>query len=135
MSEKEAISAQRTQQSNMGDERSSFIRRIYDCLNELPSIFDSEFSRIMVSINNFLMKKNKGVSLSMFLSSVDHGFDEFVYQYQDITRSGTLALIVDEIKSRSLEGEIAELGVAYGSFAKIMNKLLPEKEDLSFRYF
>ena len=81
------------------------------------------------------MENDKKIALSMFLSSVDHGIDDDIYLYKDITRSGTLAMVADEIKVRGIQGEIAELGVAYGDFSKLMNKLFPEKKIYLFDTF
>lgn len=53
---------------------------------------------------------------------------------QDI-RLAALRLIADEIKSREIPGEIAELGVYQGVFSAEMNRLLPEKKLYLFDTF
>lgn len=47
--------------------------------------------------------------------------------YKDYCRLGTLQLLTNEIKERNIEGDVAELGVYQGDFAKYINQLLPNK--------
>lgn len=45
----------------------------------------------------------------------------------DYCRYGVLQLLADEIKKNDIVGDIAELGVFRGDFARLMNALLPER--------
>lgn len=46
----------------------------------------------------------------------------------DYMRVRTLELLIDEIKRRNIEGNVAELGVYKGEFAKILRFYFPQKE-------
>lgn len=54
---------------------------------------------------------------------------------KDFVREQTLALLAKEIKRKNLGGNIAELGVFKGEFAKKLNKLFPEKRFFLFDTF
>lgn len=53
----------------------------------------------------------------------------------EYVRVSTLELIADEIQRRGVNGSAAELGVYQGSFAKHINRLLPDRELLLFDTF
>lgn len=53
----------------------------------------------------------------------------------DYVRYATLALCAEEILSRHLEGNIAEVGVFKGDFAKRLNRLFPDKTLYLFDTF
>lgn len=53
----------------------------------------------------------------------------------DYFRYVTLMLIAELIKENGIKGELAELGVYKGDFAKVMNALFPEKRLLLFDTF
>lgn len=58
------------------------------------------------------------------------GEDEYykkIKLYRDYARLKTLELITRELKNNNIQGNIAEVGVYRGDFAKEMNSLLPEK--------
>ncbi|MCI8855584.1 MAG: hypothetical protein HFH26_03430 [Clostridiaceae bacterium] len=94
---------------------------------------DEEFDQKLVPLNHFF--KGKGMAVSMHLTSVAEALDDIVYQTADLTRTSALSLAVDEIKRRQLPGETAELGVAAGKFAAVINALLPEKKLYLFDTF
>ena len=45
----------------------------------------------------------------------------------DYIRHNTLKLLIDEIRSRNIPGDMAELGVFQGNFASLLNELMPER--------
>ena len=53
----------------------------------------------------------------------------------DYCRYNTLALLSEEIKKNEVEGNIAELGVFRGDFAKYLNRLFPERKLYLFDTF
>ena len=71
----------------------------------------------------------------MHLTSVDERLDDSVYQTADVTRTSAFALIAEEIRERKLEGSVAELGVAQGAFAEVINAHFPEKKLYLFDTF
>lgn len=55
--------------------------------------------------------------------------------YMDYIRLSTLELIADEINSLKLKGEVAELGVYKGKFARYINKYFPDRKLYLFDTF
>lgn len=53
----------------------------------------------------------------------------------DFCRYGTLRLIIEEIINRKIEGDIAELGVYRGEFAKYLNQMFPDRKLYLFDTF
>lgn len=53
----------------------------------------------------------------------------------DFVRYTTLELCADEIKTNSVQGNVAELGVYKGEFAKRLNQLFPDKKIYLFDTF
>lgn len=53
----------------------------------------------------------------------------------DYNRIRTFELIADEIKENRIEGNVAELGVFQGEFARYINKVFPEKKCYLFDTF
>ena len=49
------------------------------------------------------------------------------FKAEDYVRIGTLQLLAQEITSRKIPGDAAELGVNQGNFAKFINELLPDR--------
>lgn len=86
------------------------------------------FDRRLIPINKHFYNNNKGIAIAMHLTSVAEKPDPIIYDTPDMIRTGTLSLISDEINSRNLPGSVAELGVAQGKFARVINALFPEKE-------
>jgi|SRR5215469_4423718 len=55
--------------------------------------------------------------------------------YFDYIRLSTLELLSFEIKKRNLKGNVAELGVYKGGFARLINKFFPERQLYLFDTF
>ena len=94
---------------------------------------DEEFDHRFIPLNQYF--KGHGMALSMHLTSVDERLDDSVYQTADVTRTSAFALIAEEIRERKLEGSVAELGVAQGAFAEVINAHFPEKKLYLFDTF
>lgn len=86
-----------------GKEFSDFIRNRYRLIRQVEMDFNCEKS---FDISNHLNKK--------------------ICQ-SDYIRVKTFELLVDEIKSRSVNGQIAELGVFKGDFAQLLNAAFPKR--------
>ena len=56
-------------------------------------------------------------------------------QYHDYNRLRTFKLVVDEIKANGIEGQVAELGVFRGDFAKYINEAFPDRKCYLFDTF
>ncbi len=86
---------------------------------------DDDFDKHFIPINRYF--GNRGMAISMHLTSVKDKPDPIVYETADIIRTSALSLMADEINYRQLEGAVAELGVAQGKFARVINALFPER--------
>src|SRR4051812_16295074 len=73
---------------------------------------------------NVLHKKNVFVSGSLQYLERSREIDK---NYFDYIRLSTLELVSFEINQRKLQGNVAELGVYQGKFAKHINKYFPER--------
>jgi O-methyltransferase len=60
--------------------------------------------------------------------------DEYVYS-QDIIRNSSLELVSHEVYEKEIKGNVAELGVARGEFAKNINKAFPDRKLYLFDTF
>lgn len=94
---------------------------------------DGEFDQKLIPLNRFF--KGRGMALSMHLTSVDGTPDDIVYETADLVRTSALWLAADEVKRRDLPGETAELGVAEGKFAAVIDALFPGKKLYLFDTF
>lgn len=86
---------------------------------------DSDYNKSIIPLNNYL--KGSGAAISMHFTSIAEKPDSIVYETADIIRTSALSLIAEEINSEKLDGDVAELGVAKGKFARVINALFPEK--------
>ena len=55
--------------------------------------------------------------------------------YMDYIRLATLELVADEINTKGIKGEVAELGVYKGKFARYINQYFPERKLYLFDTF
>lgn len=94
---------------------------------------DDDFDKISIPLNKML--NSKGMAVSMHLTSVDESLHDYVYDTADVVRSSTLALLADEIRDKNVTGAAAELGVAYGGFARVINAVLPDRKLYLFDTF
>lgn len=86
---------------------------------------DTDFDEKLIPLNRYF--DNRGMAISMHLTSVADKPDPIVYETADMIRTSALSLVADEIHARKLGGAVAELGVAQGKFARVINALFPEK--------
>lgn len=95
--------------------------------------WDVDFKRYLLPLNRFF--QGHGMALFMHLTSVEKMLDDIVYDAPDLVRSSALALMADKIYDRKIEGAVAELGVAEGEFAWIINAHFPDRKLYLFDTF
>ena len=83
----------------------------------LGAMFNSQKTYINVSLS--YLKRNRKIDRN----------------YMDYIRLSTLELVADEINSKNLEGNVAELGVYKGKFARYINQYFPERNFYLFDTF
>lgn len=91
------------------------------------------FARGMNYLLGKILQKN-GISVTSTLDYL-HRQREIDRNYFDYIRLSSLELMSYEIKKRNLDGNVAELGVYKGKFAKHINKFFPERKLYLFDTF
>lgn len=86
---------------------------------------DDDYDKRLIPLNRYF--NNRGMAVSMHLTSVADKPIPIVYETADIIRTSALSLMADEIHRKQLDGAVAEFGVARGKFARVLNALFPEK--------
>lgn len=66
---------------------------------------------------------------------IQKAFGQTYISTEDYCRYGTLRLIIEEIKNNQVQGELAELGVYRGDFAKCINAEFPDRKLYLFDTF
>jgi O-methyltransferase len=61
--------------------------------------------------------------------------NDFIYETSDYVRISSLELIAYEIAEKGIQGNVAELGVYHGDFAKYINILFPNRNFYLFDTF
>lgn len=89
------------------------------------------FKKLFQLFSNFLSKRNLFLVKSLSYKSSP----QLLPVNLDYVRYSTLSLCYNEIVKRQLEGNIAEVGVYRGDFAKRLNVLFPDKKLYLFDTF
>lgn len=69
-----------------------------------------------------------------YLTERKSSFEEQIYEF-DYFRYRTFELLVAELNRENISGSVAEFGVFYGGFARVINKLFPDKTLYLFDSF
>ncbi len=80
----------------------------------------------------WLFKKSAFINLSLKYSARKRDID---INYLDYIRLATLELAASEINKKSLQGNVAEVGVYKGKFAKYINQYFPSRQLYLFDTF
>lgn len=87
---------------------------------------DDDFDCRLIPLNRYF--DNRGMAIAMHLTSVAEKPAPIVYETADIIRTSALSLVADEINDRKISGSVAELGVAKGKFARVINAMFPDRD-------
>lgn len=104
---------------------------------ELPkNIMKYDFDYVIISLADYQMEMTEqltklGVSNKKIITYMPNEKDI----KWDETRISTLRRCIQEIKDRKIQGNMAEVGVYKGNFAKYFNRYLPEKKLYLFDTF
>ncbi len=91
-----------------------------------------DFKSLYQPFAKFLAAKKLHLSKSLTFNS---SFKQELDYNLDFVRYTTLELCANEIKTHNIKGNIAELGVYKGEFAKRLNQLFPDKKLYLFDTF
>lgn len=108
-------------------------------LEEIPVVSLTEAMEKNIDII-WVAVLNKEARVQIIEQIKENGFKGEIINIQDVRerqsiRLAALRLIAAEIKKRNVPGEMAELGVFQGDFAREMNRLFPEKKLYLFDTF
>jgi O-methyltransferase len=82
---------------------------------------------------NKILKKYNQVACGVMMA-LDKDRPGFVFEH-DYIRASSLELIANEIYDKNIDGNVAELGVYRGDFAKIINIAFPDRKLYLFDTF
>jgi hypothetical protein len=79
----------------------------------------------------------QGLANSKLCAKMSAGWEraDFVYKTFDYVRYSSLELVAREIHENNIHGNVAELGVYQGEFAKYINQVFPDKKLYLFDTF
>ena len=89
--------------------------------------------RLGHKIIKFILKKYNKIPCGIMIA-LGKERKKFVFEY-DYIRASSLELIANEIYDKNIAGNVAELGVYRGDFAKIINKAFPDRKLYLFDTF
>lgn len=102
------------------------------CITENYFMITTIAKGINYLFGSYLQKKNLFISNSLDYLKRERKLDK---KYLDYFRLSSLELISYEIKNKNLEGNVAELGVYKGKFAKYINQYFPDRTLYLFDTF
>lgn len=120
------------EKTNYQAELAEIIPLLFDILN--CKSHDDVGDQIL-SLNHNIRERRKGFALAMLCTCAKDPLDNIVWSSPDLIRTSTLGMIAREIEERKLPGAVAELGVAYGDFAAVINTLFPTRTFYMFDTF
>jgi O-methyltransferase len=90
---------------------------------------------MFVGIFNIIFSKLFGVALCSTMKESKIKHPNYILNYYDFIRSGTVELIGREIYEKKWGGAVVELGVWRGDFAAIINQTFPDRKLYLFDTF
>lgn len=93
------------------------------------------FKGIVAGIVNSLLLKNIGIVICRLMLSIGRKRPYYIYKTNDYLRVSSLELVAYEIYENSIKGNVAELGVFRGDFAKYINVAFPDRKLYLFDTF
>lgn len=92
------------------------------------------FLNVLNTIDRKIMGRKGGFAYHA-ISCFDKERQNFVFEYSDYVRASSLELIANEIYDNNISGNVAELGVYRGDFAKLINIAFPDRKLYLFDTF
>ncbi|MDR1955675.1 MAG: TylF/MycF family methyltransferase, partial [Treponema sp.] len=93
------------------------------------------FKGVLAGIINVLILKKMGIVICRLMLSLGRKRAEYIYKASDYFRVSSLELISFEIYNKKTPGNVAELGVFRGDFAKHINIAFPDRKLYLFDTF
>ena len=99
----------------------------------VSSNFIALMGKIVVFLNKTLLSKFKVVLCPIMFYKENR--DNYIYKYHDYIRISSLELVANEIYENKISGNVAELGVFQGRFAKYINQAFHDRKLYLFDTF
>ena len=101
--------------------------------------FADEYEKHILKVENYpkyVLMRTMNNPIELFnCKNIKTIFGNRIIVSNDYCRYGTLRLLIEEIINRNVIGEIAELGVYQGEFAKFLNEMFPTRNLYLFDTF
>jgi O-methyltransferase len=93
------------------------------------------FKGILAGIANALILKKIGIVICRLMVGIGRKRSDYIYKASDYFRVSSLELVAHEIYINNIKGNVAEVGVFRGDFAKYINIAFPDRKLYLFDTF
>lgn len=93
------------------------------------------YKGILAGFFNKLFFKKFGFTICSLMVNIKRKRKEYIYNTNDNFRLSSLELVANEIYKNNIKGNVAELGVFRGDFAKFINLSFPDRKLYLFDTF
>jgi O-methyltransferase len=93
------------------------------------------FKGVLAGFFNNILFRNFGIVICRLMVSIGRRRNGYIFNASDYFRLSSLELIAYEIYANNIEGNVAELGVFRGDFAKFINISFPDRKLYLFDTF
>jgi O-methyltransferase len=93
------------------------------------------FKGVVAGIVNSIILKKIGIVICRLMLGIGRKRSDYIYRANDYFRVSSLELVAYEIYSNNVKGNVAELGVFRGDFAKHINVAFPDRKLYLFDTF
>ena len=90
---------------------------------------------VIAGLINTIVSKKLGIVVCRPLVNIGRKRADYVYGASDFVRVSSLELVAHEIHTNNISGNVAELGVFRGDFAKLINVSFPDRKLYLFDTF
>ena len=90
---------------------------------------------VIAGLINTIISKKMGLIVCRPLVNIGRKRADYVYGASDFVRISSLELVANEINANNISGNVAELGVFRGDFAKLINIAFPNRKLYLFDTF
>lgn len=124
--------------SNDLEYHASWVEKRIDCKIDVkmkfPKLYEKYIRKFDEFANRYIMVRKNAYDLVDNQSILDNHLDNREYR-EDYFRYKTFEYVARQIIKENVVGSVAELGVAYGNFAILINEMFPHKRLFLFDTF
>jgi O-methyltransferase len=93
------------------------------------------FKGMVAGVVNGVLLRTFGIAICRLMLSIGRKREEYIYTASDYVRCSSLELVAHEVYAKDIKGNVAELGVFRGDFAKFINISFPDRKLYLFDTF